>query len=663
MQFYSKAMLFGPIVVVTTASPLTTAEVGAAYSTTIGANGGVGPYTFAITSGSLPAGLNLASNGVISGTPTTTQVTFPNISATDSLGHQSASKAFSMTVVSAVSITTTSPLPNATQSTAYSFTMAATGGVTPYVWSLLSQTGSNGWSVSPSGVVSGTPGTIETDTLDIQVVDALGVPSAANFNLTVNSASGQTFDYYISTTGSDANVGSLAAPWAITSLQDTNGNNSKIAGKKVGLIAGTFDISSLTGNGNYQDPLLHLPAGSAVASTIIASCNSSGIYTARASVIKITSASSTVNSVIGQDTGNNGYFTIDGIVFDGGGTYPGTTGFSGGSIVAYFPSGLSAGPAVFKNCEWTNLVSNTVAGNNVAYIFMQVAGNYLITNNYFHDTTRGANGSGDVFHQHCIENYGCNGGVISFNTFYNAPYFIDMKVNDANISVYGNYFGKTISAASAGPAALMGFDGDQFSQSNVANVIHHNVFDSCRARINDVSSSILQNITFYNNTVYSTLGSPSIADLRCTSAGNVLVSYNNIFVSTAGGGGPAGNYSTGPAANISISNYNCFALSSLTAGWGQGYPSGATYNTLAAWQAFTGSPDAQSIASSSISFPQFTGTITTGNGPAQYQLGGASPCLNAGKTGGTSGGTTVNMGAWDGTYSTIGADWVSYPVS
>ena len=66
--------------------------------------------------------------------------------------------------------------------------MAATGGFTPYTWSLLSSTGSNSWSVSPTGVVTGLPGSVEIDTLDIQVVDALGVPSAANFNLTVNSA-------------------------------------------------------------------------------------------------------------------------------------------------------------------------------------------------------------------------------------------------------------------------------------------------------------------------------------------------------------------------------------------------------------------------------------------------------------------------------------------
>src|SRR3546814_2503005 len=44
---------------------------GDAYSQALTASGGVGPYTFAVTAGSLPAGLGLASDGTLSGTPTT----------------------------------------------------------------------------------------------------------------------------------------------------------------------------------------------------------------------------------------------------------------------------------------------------------------------------------------------------------------------------------------------------------------------------------------------------------------------------------------------------------------------------------------------------------------------------------------------------------------
>ena len=55
-----------------TTSSLPSGSVGTAYSTTLAATGGVTPYSWSVSSGSLPAGLSLASStGIISGTPTT----------------------------------------------------------------------------------------------------------------------------------------------------------------------------------------------------------------------------------------------------------------------------------------------------------------------------------------------------------------------------------------------------------------------------------------------------------------------------------------------------------------------------------------------------------------------------------------------------------------
>lgn len=57
-----------PLTITTTALPAGT--VGTAYSTTLQRDGGKSPYSWEITSGTLPAGLSLAASGAITGTPT-----------------------------------------------------------------------------------------------------------------------------------------------------------------------------------------------------------------------------------------------------------------------------------------------------------------------------------------------------------------------------------------------------------------------------------------------------------------------------------------------------------------------------------------------------------------------------------------------------------------
>jgi len=45
------------------------ATVGQLFTMTLGATGGIEPYNFAVTNGTLPTGLSLSSSGVISGKP------------------------------------------------------------------------------------------------------------------------------------------------------------------------------------------------------------------------------------------------------------------------------------------------------------------------------------------------------------------------------------------------------------------------------------------------------------------------------------------------------------------------------------------------------------------------------------------------------------------
>ena len=78
----------GPGCPVITLSPptLPPGTVGVAYTQTITASGGTAPYTFAVISGTLPAGLTLTAGGVLSGTPTTPGSSTVTIRGTDANG-------------------------------------------------------------------------------------------------------------------------------------------------------------------------------------------------------------------------------------------------------------------------------------------------------------------------------------------------------------------------------------------------------------------------------------------------------------------------------------------------------------------------------------------------------------------------------------------------
>ena len=77
-------------------SSFPTGTRGTAYRASLGVSGGTGPYTYAVTSGQLPAGLSISS-GVISGTPTTRETASFTAQAADSTGRQT-SKQLSITI-------------------------------------------------------------------------------------------------------------------------------------------------------------------------------------------------------------------------------------------------------------------------------------------------------------------------------------------------------------------------------------------------------------------------------------------------------------------------------------------------------------------------------------------------------------------------------------
>lgn len=144
-----------PPVTITTAS-LPNGTLNAAYpSTLLTASGGTGSYSWSALSG-LPAGMNVSLAGVLSGAPTQSGTFSVALHAT-SPGATSGDKNLNLTIVVPPVLITTTSLPNGTLNLAYpSTTLTASGGTGSYTWSALSGL-PGGMSLSPAGVLSGTP--------------------------------------------------------------------------------------------------------------------------------------------------------------------------------------------------------------------------------------------------------------------------------------------------------------------------------------------------------------------------------------------------------------------------------------------------------------------------------------------------------------------------
>ncbi|HEY0660566.1 MAG TPA: putative Ig domain-containing protein [Lysobacter sp.] len=153
------------------------AAIGSAYSQTISASGATAPFSYAITAGSLPAGLSLASNGSLSGTPTASGTFNFTITATDSstgTGPYTGSRAYSLTVAAPTIAVAPATLGNATVAAAYSTTLSASGGTAPYSFAITAGALPAGLSFSSAGTLSGTPTAGGTFNFTVTATDSSG---------------------------------------------------------------------------------------------------------------------------------------------------------------------------------------------------------------------------------------------------------------------------------------------------------------------------------------------------------------------------------------------------------------------------------------------------------------------------------------------------------
>ncbi|MFZ9630077.1 MAG: putative Ig domain-containing protein, partial [Ilumatobacteraceae bacterium] len=170
-----------PLFVVTTSS-LPDGGVGYAYSATLTATGGSGGYTWS-TTGTLPAGLTLGTDGVISGTPTTLGTSTFTVVARDT-SSRSSSRSLSLTIAAAPTVTTTT-LNSATTNSSFSYTLAVSAGAGTKTWAVVTGSLPTGATLSTGGVLSGTVATAGSTAFTVRVTDALGRTDDQDLTLTV----------------------------------------------------------------------------------------------------------------------------------------------------------------------------------------------------------------------------------------------------------------------------------------------------------------------------------------------------------------------------------------------------------------------------------------------------------------------------------------------
>ncbi len=170
---------------ITLTNNLPGASLGVQYSQTITASGGDAPYTFSKTAGTIPPGLFLNSGGGLGGTPTALGNYNFTIQATDSNGC-TGSRSYSILVVCPNITLNPASLPAATRGVAYSQNITASGGDSPYTYSLVSGSIPPGMFLGSGGSIGGTSNVTGTYSFLIRATDSNGCAGQRAYTLTVN---------------------------------------------------------------------------------------------------------------------------------------------------------------------------------------------------------------------------------------------------------------------------------------------------------------------------------------------------------------------------------------------------------------------------------------------------------------------------------------------
>jgi len=245
-----------------TTTELPDGQLGQAYTANLEAAGGTAPYTW--TAAGLPAGLSCSAQGVISGTPTQAGGFEVAVTATDSAA-VSDSKTMQLRVHGPLELTTTG-LAEGEMGQAYSATLTAAGGTSPYSWTATGLP--SGLTCSAGGVISGAPTQSGDFNVTLTVTDSAAASQIKALPLKIYPApqilttelpGGKVGDAYTITLV--ATGGKTSYSWTATGLPPglTCSADGVISGTPIGAVGDfTVTVSLTTALANTQSKTLSL---------------------------------------------------------------------------------------------------------------------------------------------------------------------------------------------------------------------------------------------------------------------------------------------------------------------------------------------------------------------------------------------------------------------